>query len=281
MVKLLIFDLDGVLYTGDEPVPFAVESVNALRRRGFTVRFLTNNSSRTRAFYADKLQDMGFQASEDEMMSSASAARRLLLERSPGGARAFVIGEEGLYEELGPEFRVVGPGELETADYVVVGFDREFNYDKLADGLEALLAGAEFIATNLDATYPMPGGKLLPGGGSIVAALAAAAGREPVVTGKPNPAGIRALMADAGAAPEETLLIGDRPSTDMATAKNAGTLSCLVLTGVASPADALALPDDLKPDFIINDLRELASLDCLKDGGAAFSRENHEAGKES
>ena len=277
----MIFDLDGVLYTGDEPVPFAVESVNALRRRGFTVRFLTNNSSRTRAFYADKLQDMGFQASEDEMMSSASAARRLLLERSPGGARVFVIGEEGLYEELGPEFRVVGPDELETADYVVVGFDREFNYDKLADGLEALLAGAEFIATNLDATYPMPGGKLLPGGGSIVAALAAAAGREPVVTGKPNPAGIRALLADAGAGPEETLLIGDRPSTDMATARNAGTLSCLVLTGVASPADALALPDVLKPDFIINDLRELASLDCLKEGGAALSRENHEAGKES
>ncbi len=281
MVKLLIFDLDGVLYTGDEPVPFAVESVNAFRSRGFTVRFLTNNSSRTRAFYADKLQDMGFQASEDEIMSSASAARRLLLERSPEGARAFVIGEEGLFEELGPEFRIVGTDELETADYVVVGFDREFNYEKLAYGLEALLAGAEFIATNLDATYPMPGGKLLPGGGSIVAALAAAAGREPAVTGKPNPAGIMALMTDAGAAPEETLLIGDRPSTDMATARNAGTLSCLVLTGVASPAQALALPDDLKPDFIINDLRELASLDCLKDGGAALSREKHEAGKES
>jgi len=77
------------------------------------------------------------------------------------------------------------------------------------------------------------------------------------------------------------LLIGDRPSTDMATARNAGTLSCLVLTGVASPAQALALPDVLKPDFIINDLRELASLDCLKDGGAALLRENHEAGKES
>ncbi len=264
MKKLLIFDLDGVIYRGEQPVPHAAESVVELAARGFAVRFLTNNSTRSRAFYRDKLRRMGIPCEADDIMSSAYATRIYLEERAPG-ARVFIVGESGIADELAGAFTVVGPDERETANFVVVGMDREINYEKLTHAFDALMAGAELIATNRDATYPMPDGGLLPGGGVFVAALAEAWGRQPYVAGKPNPLGIHHLMKAAGAAARDTLLIGDRPSADMATAKRAGVPSCLVLTGVTAPEEVTALPPELKPDFVVEDLRGLASLGFFPD----------------
>ncbi len=259
MKKLLIFDLDGVIYRGEQPVRHAPESVAALGRDGAAIRFLTNNSTRSRVFYRDKLRRMGIPCEEDDIMSSAYATRIYLEERAPG-ARVYIVGESGIADELGGAFTIVGPAERETADFVVVGMDREINYEKLTFAMDALTAGAELIATNRDATYPMPDGGLLPGGGAIVAALAEIWGRRPYVAGKPNPLGIHHLMKTAGAAPHDTLLIGDRPSADMATARSAGVPSCLVLTGVTAPDEVNGLPPELKPDYVVEDLRGVASL---------------------
>ncbi len=202
-------------------------------------------------------------------MSSSLATRIYLQGLAPNGARVYIVGECGINDELEGFFTIVGPEERETADYVVVGMDREFTYQKLNYATDALMAGAELIATNRDATYPMPNGYLLPGGGTVVAALAEFWGRDPYVAGKPNPLGILHMMEEAGAARGDVLLIGDRPSADMVTGRRAGVETCLVLTGVTSAQEAETLSGDLKPDYVVEDLGGLLELDCMKKGAAA------------
>jgi len=163
----------------------------------------------------------------------------------------------------------------------VVGMDRHITFDKLADAFDALRAGAEMIATNRDPTYPMPGGKLLPGGGAIVAALAEAWGRTPYVAGKPNPLGLNILMRSAGVSPGETLMIGDRPSSDMVTGRNAGVQTCLVLTGVTSREDVATLSGDYKPDFVIDDLRGLLDPDFIISPSIGGSENSDDGNKKS
>lgn len=268
--------MDGVLYLGDEPIPHAAESLGELRARGFGIGFLTNNSTRSRVAYCEKLGNMGVQAAPDEIMTSSVATRHYLKKKSPNGARVFVVGEHGVYDELKDDFTIVGVDERGSADYVVVGYDRHFNYDTLTYALDALLAGAELVATNRDPTFPMPNGRILPGGGAIVAALAAAWEREPYTAGKPNPLGIGILMRNAGAGPAETLLIGDRPATDMVTGKNAGVETCLVLTGVTAAGDAEKLPPEQKPDYVIENLGWLLSLEFFSE--PIGRNTNHKAG---
>lgn len=258
MKKLIIFDLDGVMYIGDQPVIHAPETVALLRKNNFKIRFLTNNSTGSRKTFSDRLTRLGIEAAPEEIMSSAVATREYLKKRSPDGAKVYIVGEEGLAEELSC-FEIVGREKRTTADYVVVGYDEEFNYEKMALALDALLAGAEMIATNLDPTFPSPG-RILPGGGSIVAAIATAWQKTPVCCGKPDTFGVRFLMEDAGCAPEETLLIGDRADSDILTGNRAGVDSCLVLTGVTTAEEAQHLEGELKPTFIINNLEELPGL---------------------
>lgn len=258
-MKLLIFDLDGVIYAGNETMPYAADTVKTLRDRGVSVKFLTNNSTRSTTHYSEKLEKMGIPAVPGDVMSSAVAARCYLEERSPGGARVFIVGEKGLHEELA-QFTIVGPDERETADYVVVGYDREFTYRKMAEAFDALQAGAELVATNKDVTYPMENGRILPGGGAIVASLEAAWGREPFVCGKPNPFGIHWLMERAGAAPGDTMLVGDRAETDIRAGRSAGIATCLVLTGITQKQELDTLPEDSRPHHVIENLGELPPL---------------------
>jgi len=257
--KLIIFDLDGVIYVGDEILPHAPETLKTLRGRGLLVRFLTNNSTKSRKSYVEKLGRMGIEAREEEIVSSSYLARVRLDALTGGRARVFIVGERGIADEL-DGYTILGPAERESADYVIVGYDSEFNYEKMSHALDALLAGAEMIATNRDPTFPQPGGKILPGGGSIVAAVAAAWQREPFTCGKPNPFGIRHLMERSGAGGEETLLVGDRADSDMLTGYNAGVDTCLVLTGITRREELDSLPPEQKPTYTIDDLGELPGL---------------------
>ena len=142
-------------------------------------------------------------------------------------------------------------------DYVVVGIDRQFSYDKLRFAHQAITRGhAQFLATNRDTTLPTEDGEV-PGGGSLVAALAAAAGREPVNLGKPEAHGYEAILTAAGVAASESVMVGDRLDTDIAVGRRAGAHTVLVLTGVTSPAQAQAAPPEWCPERIIGDLREL------------------------
>jgi len=234
---LYIFDMDGVLFRGDTPVPGARETLDRLRSRGAVVRFLTNNSTKTREHNARILREMGFAAQAEEVFTSAVATARFL--RS---STAWVLGEPGLFEELHEAgVKVVAHGD---ADWVVVGLQRNLTYDQIDEAQWRIRSGARFLATNRDATYPVER-RVRPGAGMVVAAVAAAAEQEPeIVIGKPEPTMVHMILDEVGADPSEALLIGDRLDTDIECARRACCDSVLVLTGVTegAPEGVATLP---------------------------------------
>lgn len=258
-----VFDLDGVMYLGDTPIPHASETVQRLIDAEKSVYFLTNNSGRTRASYQEKLRAVnGLDVPVDRIFTSAYATALYLQHRDGSPRSAFIIGEAGLAQELA---EVGGLKVLTTPDsappdsidYIVVGIDRQFSYDKLRFAHAAITQGhAQFIATNRDATFPMENGEI-PGGGSLVAAVATAVGREPITIGKPEPHAYEAILRFAGVSAAESTMVGDRLDTDIAVGKRAGARTVLVLTGVTSREAASSAPDAWRPDKIIGDLREL------------------------
>jgi 4-nitrophenyl phosphatase len=196
------------------------------------VRFLTNNSTRTRDYFADKLCRMGIAATPEEMYNSGFGAGRHLVE--VGHRRTFVVGEPGLVQTLREAgVQVV---EEERVDAVVSGLCRSFSYDLMNAAMQRILLGAEYVATNRDATYPIEGGRFTPGAGSIAAAISTCSGVEPFVVGKPNPYLVRLAMEEAGLSPEEVLAVGDRLDTDIESGRRAGCDTFLVLTGVEQVA---------------------------------------------
>ena len=260
---IYVFDLDGVLYLGSTPIPYAAEAVRRLQDAETRVFFLTNNSAQTRADYRAKLAQVnGLDIPESAIFTSAYATALYLKHRGAAGRSAFIIGEPGLAAELRDSAGLVPvtrPDAVDAhdIDYVVVGIDRQFSYDKLRFAHACITRGhAQFIATNRDTTLPTENGEV-PGGGSLVAALAAAAGREPVNMGKPEPHGYEAILEAAQVTASESVMVGDRLDTDIAVGRRAGAHTVLVLTGVTSPAQAQAAPPEWRPERIIGDLREL------------------------
>jgi phosphoglycolate/pyridoxal phosphate phosphatase family enzyme len=263
ILRLVILDLDGVIYRGNQPLPGAVESVAWLRERGHQVYFLTNNSTLSRSQYARRLKGMGIPAREEEIMTSAYATARYLAREKErrNGARVLVVGEQGLEEELrAAELEVVRELGDGGVDFVVVGMDRGFGYQQLHDAQQAILRGAEFIATNRDATYPVENGGVMPGGGSIVAAIAAASGKEPLLIGKPERPTVEAILEASGAAANEALIVGDRLDTDIALGRRVGLWTALVLTGVSSREEAELTAPALRPHWVLQGVKELPGL---------------------
>lgn len=255
--KAILFDMDGVLYRGERPLPGAAEAVELARSLGYRPFFLTNNSTRTRSQYVERLRRMGIECTESDVITSAYATAEYLKSVAPNGARVYVIGEEGLKVEL----RLAGflLSENGPVDFVVVGLDREFNYGKLARAQRAILSGADFIATNPDATFPTEDG-LIPGAGSIVAAVERATGRRPKVIGKPEPFMLELALRLSGARREDCVVVGDRLDTDILAGNRAGMVTVLVLTGVTAEEEAKGATGEMRPDFIIPDLRGLAGV---------------------
>jgi HAD superfamily hydrolase (TIGR01457 family) len=249
----LLFDLDGVLFRGDESVPGARETLEALRDRGIGLVFLTNNSSRTPEQVAAKLEGFGIRAEAAEVVTSAQATAELLSAR--GGGSVFAIGGEGVLRALSGEGLRLVNGDAPGADLVVVGIDEGFTYAKLRTACVLIRGGAGFVATNADVTYPAPGGLVWPGAGSLVAAVAAATGREPEVVGKPFPPLFEAALRRAGGV--RPLVIGDRLDTDVEGANRLGWDSLLVLSGVTSAADLGG--SEVRPTHVAPDVSALLS----------------------
>lgn len=249
---LVIFDLDGVVYLIDKPIPGAAEAVGRLRASGTSVAYATNNASRRAADVASLLTGMGVAAEPDEVLTSAGAAAAVLAQRLPAGAPVLVVGADALRAEVTDAgLRPVSTAE-EKPEAVVQGFGPEVGWKALAEAVLAVRAGATWVATNTDRTLPSPRGPL-PGNGSLVAVLRTALDREPdLVVGKPQPGLFTTAASLCGA--ERPLAVGDRLDTDIQGAVGAGMDSVLVLTGVSGPADLLAAPPERRPTFVADNL---------------------------
>jgi 4-nitrophenyl phosphatase len=247
-------DLDGVIWRGDEPIAPAVGAIAQLRAAGLRVGFVSNNSNSPVGDVVAKLERMGVPARPEDVVTSAIAAAWLLGRSLAPGARVLACAGPGVREALAAEGLTVVDDT--PADAVVVGFHREFDYDALDRASRAVREGARFVATNLDATYPVPGG-LIPGAGALVAAVATASGSTPEVAGKPEPPTVELIRARFGTA---GVVVGDRPSTDGALAAALGWPFALVLSGVTAPVappGGEAIPDP-PPPFVADDLGALA-----------------------
>ena len=265
-VRLVVFDLDGVIYRGTEPIAGAPELVGWLHERGVAVRFATNNSMVERRGYVTRLAAMGIPTVEDEIVTSTSASIEHLRRHVPDVRRILAIGAAGMRTELleagydavmadevardAAEEGIPDGGPLtDRYDAVLVGLDPQVDYARLAVAMSAVEAGARLIATNADTRYPTPAG-FLPGAGSIVAALATATGVTPEVIGKPAPAIFTAIFEASGVDAAHAVVVGDNPDADVAGAHRAGCAAILVLTGVASAEAADALEGERRPDAV-------------------------------
>jgi HAD superfamily hydrolase (TIGR01450 family) len=270
-LRLVIFDLDGVIYRGHQPVPGAASLVAALRARGLLIRFATNNSMATRAMYVPRLVEMGVPADLDEIVTSTSATIDHLKAHLPEVHTVLAVGAPGMLEELrAAGYQATAAADAVEVDYdggplsitydaVVAGLDPSFDFRRMAAATTAIRSGARFIATNADLRYPTPSG-FLPGAGSIVAALRAASGQEPLVIGKPEPGIFTAILERAGVAASDAVAIGDNPDADVIAAHRAGIDSILVLTGVADAALAATLTGESRPDHVADDPRGVAAI---------------------
>jgi glycerol 3-phosphatase-2 len=247
-----ILDLDGVVWLGDQSIPGSAEAVARLRAAGQRVVLVTNNSSMTVGAYLAKLQHAGVPSDPADLVTSAQVAAGLLRP----GERALVLAGPGVFEALDAHGVTAIPSEAAdgaAVDAVVVGWHREFDYERLTRGMQAVRRGARLIGTNDDATYPTPQG-LIAGGGSILAAVAYASGVTPVVAGKPNATMVEHVRRTIGAV---DILVGDRPDTDGLMARRLGCPFALVLSGVATAEDAAHL--DPAPDLVAANLAEVVA----------------------
>ncbi len=256
--ELFIFDLDGVIYLGNEPIPGAREVIDTLIKNGKKVFYLTNNSTRTRAQFCDKLKIMGIHATEEQIVTSAYASAMYLQQRRPKAA-VYIIGEEGLITEFkNAGFQVYYNSTISNdIEYVIVGLDSNFNYEKLAIALSAIEKGAKFIATNDDPTLPTERGNL-PGAGTMVSALSTAIYGSPMITiGKPNPIIIEFVLKMQNVAAASAVIIGDRYTTDIKAGLNAQIKTILVKTGTGLQEMKLIPETGPNPDYILESVADL------------------------
>nr|GMC47151.1 phosphoglycolate phosphatase 2 [Ipomoea batatas] len=250
-VNAFLFDCDGVIWKGDKLIDGIPEALDMLRSRGKKLVFVTNNSTKSRKQYAKKFQSLGIPVSEDEIFSSSFAAAMYLKVRNfPTDKKVYVIGEEGILEELelagftglgGP---ADGKKTLElksgfifehdkSVGAVIVGLDQYINYYKLQYGTLCVREnpGCLFIATNRDAVGHMTDQQEWPGAGCMVAAMCGSTQKEPIVVGKPSTFMMDFLLQKQSLFCSRMCMVGDRLDTDILFGKNSGCQTLLVLSG--------------------------------------------------
>lgn len=254
--RLYLLDMDGTLYLGDRPLPGAARFLRTIRESGAAYCYMSNNSSRGTDAYIAKLKRMGIEAHPDEFLTSVDAAIDLLRKEQPG-KKGFAVGTASMLEQLSDAGLAVSGEDWETADYLLVGFDRELTYRKLEDVCRLLAARPDipYYATNPDWVCPTEFGSV-PDCGSICEMIFRATGCRPKVIGKPEKYMAELAMRRFGAAPEETVVVGDRIYTDIAGGANTGTDSIFVLSGEGVPEDIERY--GVKPTWIFASVAEAA-----------------------
>ena len=256
-IRSLICDMDGVLWRGTSPLPGLKDFFALIRDLELKHVMVTNNSSHTPTQYVHKLAGMGVVTTEDHVLNSAVATAHYVVERKPG-ATVYALGGSGVMEALQLSgLTVVDGDDNQRVDFVVMGWDRELTWRKLATATRHILAGAPLVATNPDLTFPLEDA-LAPGNGAQIAALEAATGVKATVVGKPAPLLYQQALHQMGAAPDETLVIGDRLDTDILGGIRLGLPTALVLTGISQRDELDQSP--IRPTAVFDDLPALVRV---------------------
>jgi len=256
-ISLVLADLDGVIYQGRNAIAHAVPSLKKAAK-GRTLGYVTNNASRTPAQVASQLEGYGLSAKAQDVVTSPQSAARVLATMLPPGALVLVVGGEGLVSEVEAAGFVITRSAADRPDAVVQGFSPDVGWEALAQASFALQRRAEipWIATNTDWTIPVEGG-IAPGNGALVSAVHLAVGRLATFAGKPEPEIFQVAVERWAVKPAQTLMVGDRLDTDVLGANRAGLHSALVLTGIDSAKTLMASDVSMRPDFVLEDLRQL------------------------
>ncbi len=254
-IRHVVLDMDGTIYKGKRLFDCTLPFLERLRRLGIGYTFLTNNTSRSKSDYVEKLRGLGIDTNEQQIYTPADSTIEYLRERLPSVARLAVLGTPALCRQFEEAGFAVGWDEPHA---VVVGFDTTLDYDRLCRTAYWITQGLPFIATHPDLVCPTDEATVLVDCGSICAALTAATGRTPVVLGKPDPSILLDLCSSLGLEPQHAAMVGDRIYTDIVMAQRAGALAVLVLSGEATAADASVLAQP--PDLILGDIGEFGEL---------------------
>jgi 4-nitrophenyl phosphatase len=252
-IECFLLDMDGTFYLGNRLLPGALELIALLEGRGTQFLFLTNNSSRTRKEYADKIRGMGLDLPESKIFTSGEATAIYLAKRKPG-ARLYVVGTPALEREFaGHGFVLTG----EEPDFAVLGFDTTLTYEKIWKLCDLVTAGVPYIATHPDINCPTESG-YMPDIGAMMAMVAASTGKQAdVIIGKPNGPIIEAVMEKLNLPVDALGMVGDRLYTDIALGST-GLTTVLVLSGETSQEDLQHSP--FQPDYVLPDLAGLVHL---------------------
>ncbi|NMM98295.1 HAD-IIA family hydrolase [Bifidobacterium olomucense] len=264
--QLALLDLDGVVYRGKNPVDHAADSIRAAEQTGMTIEYTTNNSSRFQQVVADQLKGFGLDVQPWQVITSSVVAARMVAKAMPKGAKVLVLGAEHLREEVSRNGLTVVNGPEDHPDAVIQGWYPQMTWQMMADVAFAVEAGATYFVTNRDLTIPRELG-IAPGCGSMIRAVIAATGVEPVASaGKPESFmydEARELNAAEGhdlVAKDASIAIGDRLDTDIEAGNRGGYDSLAVLTGVTDPTELMLAPAHLRPTFVSPDLRGLLEV---------------------
>jgi HAD superfamily hydrolase (TIGR01457 family) len=267
-LKALVVDLDGSVYHGDQLIEKADEALNLLQKR-YKILYLTNNSTGTRADFARKLEQLGIPCHKDQIISSGYAAAQYLKQQYERSS-VYLIGEQGLKEELLEEG--LNLCATDACNIVLVGLDKDFNYEKLNTALNYLLKGAILIATNTDPVL-IKKETVVPGAGALVASIEMASGKKAIVTGKPSAFITDLIVRTLGVKPHEILIIGDNLQTDILMGIKGGMRTALVLTGVSKLSDIEQLR--IRPDYIFKSIAKVPlSLAQIRDNQTSFPLSN-------
>lgn len=251
--RVLLADLDGVVYRGRQAIPGAVDALERVRASGVRVGYVTNNASRTATAVAQQLTGFGLTVTAEDVVTSPQAAIRVLIDLVPAGASVLVVGGDGLSSVVvDAGFRLAAGAD--DADAVIQGFHPSVAWTDLAEASYAVQRGKPWVATNQDWTIPQERG-IAPGNGTLVSAVHTAAAALPIVAGKPETPIFEVALERFGGG--NTLVVGDRLDTDILGANRAGLPGALVLTGIDNATQLLAAPKDHRPTWILSGLGEL------------------------
>ena len=253
--KLYIFDMDGTIYLGGRPFDFAKRFIKNLRASGRRVLFFTNNASHTSPFYLQKLERLGFEPGEDEIMTSGDVTLEFL-KRHRAGKSVYLVGTPELVENFRENGIPMLEGNEDKADIVVTSFDTTMTYKKMDDACRLVRGGAEYLSTHPDFNCPTETG-FIPDSGAIAAFVTASTGKTPTYFGKPYKETVEMISEATGVSVDKMCIFGDRLYTDIALGKKHGVTAVLVYSGETTPEDVEAATVAEKPDYAFPSLDEV------------------------